>query len=234
MNQELLKDLDKSFETFFDNFKHNNGSEALKISLGCIESNYLSLQEDDETNEEELKIIEKHLSDLEYFRRSGDYLSYPNNLKPLQAQMSLFDDDFECELENINKDKIVQVSSEWRLVQMVKKSYFRGYSYDFNYDIPLINSQNKAFALLDFAYFSISFGHKNVYISKIGNDFCFDKVFLRIDNTKKISPLITSLFNDCKARISLQYSKSFRFLCFDFDIETEEIEENQCGVRRSN
>lgn len=93
MNQNLLKDLDESFETLFDNFNRKNGSEALKINLHCIKSNYLSLQEDDETSKKELEIIKEHLGLLEYIKRSCVYLSDTFDLKQLQAQMNLFNKD---------------------------------------------------------------------------------------------------------------------------------------------
>ena len=93
MNQNLLKDLDESFETLFDNFNRKNGSEALKINLHCIKSNYLSLQEDDETSKKELEIIKEHLGLLEYIKRSCVYLSGTFDLKQLQAQMNLFNKD---------------------------------------------------------------------------------------------------------------------------------------------
>lgn len=90
MKQELLDELMKSFDSYFDNFKRNNGSEALKISLDCIECNYLDLKEDDETTKEELKIIEEHLDYLEFVRRSCEYLSGTRDLEIMQTQITSF------------------------------------------------------------------------------------------------------------------------------------------------
>ena len=87
MKKELLKELDQSFKTYFDNFNRNNGDESLKISLDCIISNYLSLKEDDETNEEELKLIEEHLSDLIHYKRSSEYLSWTKDLEALYDEI---------------------------------------------------------------------------------------------------------------------------------------------------
>lgn len=83
MKLDLLIELDKSFKTYFENFNRNNGDESLKISLDCIISDYLSLKEDDETNEEELKLIEQHLSDLIHYKRSSEYLSWTKDLEAL-------------------------------------------------------------------------------------------------------------------------------------------------------
>lgn len=87
MKKDLLIELDKSFKTYFDNFNRNNGDESLKISLDCIISNYLNLKEDDETNEEELKLIERHLSDLMHNKRSSEYLSWTKDLEALYDEI---------------------------------------------------------------------------------------------------------------------------------------------------
>lgn len=62
MKKELLKELNLSFENYIVDF--NSKSKELIINLNSIISDYLSLKEDNETNEEELKLIEKHLSAL--------------------------------------------------------------------------------------------------------------------------------------------------------------------------
>lgn len=87
MKLDLLIELDKSFKTYFDNFNRNNGSESLKISLDCIISNYLNLKEDNETSKEELKLIERHLSDLMHNKRSSEYLSWTKDLEALYNEI---------------------------------------------------------------------------------------------------------------------------------------------------
>lgn len=51
MKKELLKELNLSFENYIVNF--NSKSKELIINLNSIISDYLSLKEDNETNEKD-------------------------------------------------------------------------------------------------------------------------------------------------------------------------------------
>lgn len=88
--EELLGNLKKSYDAYFDNFNRNNGDEALKISLDCIISDYLSLKESDVLSKDENELVKHHLSDLFHQKRSSEFLSWTKDLESLFKELFLY------------------------------------------------------------------------------------------------------------------------------------------------